>query len=106
MYASIRTYRVRAGSADEVMHRIDRDFAESLSREPGFVAYQAIDMGDWKIASMTVFHAREQAEASNELAAQWVAQELGDFDIERMGVMGGEVQVSRSSAEILEAAHH
>ena len=106
MYASIRTYRVRAGSADEVMHRIDREFAESLSREPGFVAYHAIALGDWKIATTTVFHDAEQAEASNDLAAQWVAAELADFDIERMGVMGGEVQVSRSSAEILEAAHH
>ena len=106
MYASVRTYRVGAGSVDDVMHRIDRDFAESLSQEPGFVAYQAIDLGNWKIASMTVFQEREQAEASNELAAQWVAEELLDFDIERMGVMGGEVQVSRSSADILEPAHH
>lgn len=106
MYASIRTYRVRAGSVDEVMHRIDRDFAESLSREPGFVTYQAIDLGNRKMASMTVFQQEAQAEASNELAAQWVAEELADFDIERMGVMGGAVQVSRSSADILEPAHH
>ena len=106
MYASVRTYRVGAGSVDDVMHRIDRDFAQSLSQEPGFVAYQAIDLGNWRIASMTVFQQEEQAEASNELAAQWVAEELSDFDIERMGVMGGEVMVSRSSADILEAAHH
>jgi hypothetical protein len=105
VYASIRTYRVGAGSVDDVMHRIDREFAESLSREPGFVAYQAIALADWKIATMTVFRHEDQAEASNDLAAQWVAQELADFDIERMGVMGGPVQVSRSSIDMLEAAH-
>ena len=106
MYASVRTYRVGAGTVDDVMHRIDRDFAEALSREPGFVAYQAIDLGNWKIASMTVFQEEAQAEASNDLAAQWVAEELGEFDIERMGVMGGEVMVSRTSADMLVPAHH
>lgn len=38
MYASIRTYRMRSGSMDELMHRVDRDFAEALAQEPGFVA--------------------------------------------------------------------
>ena len=47
----------------------------------------------------------EQAEASNELAAQWVAEELGDFHVERLGVFGGEVMVSRAIAEMLEPAH-
>jgi hypothetical protein len=28
------------------MRRIDRDFAEALSQEPGFVAYHAIDTGN------------------------------------------------------------
>jgi len=54
---------------------------------------------------LTVFREREQAEASNELAAQWVDEELADFDIERMGVMGGPVMVSRANADMLEPAH-
>ncbi len=37
MYASIRTYRVASGSIDTFMHRVDGDFAESVSREPGFL---------------------------------------------------------------------
>ena len=105
MYASMRTYRVK-GSIDDLMHRIDRDFAESLSQEPGFIAYQAIDMGSGRISTLSVFRTRDQADASNELAAQWVTEELSDFEIERMGVMGGEVMVSRASAGLLEPAHH
>ena len=55
---------------------------------------------------LTTFHEREQAEASNELAAQWVADALADFDVERMGVVGGEVMVSRAIADMLEPARH
>lgn len=106
MYASMRTYRVGTGSIDELMHRVDRDFAEGLCQEPGFIAYQAIDMGGGKICAVSIFSDREQADASNELAAQWVGDELQDFGIERMGVMGGEVLVSRARAALLEPAHH
>jgi hypothetical protein len=34
MHVSIRTYRVGTGSIDGLMHRVDRDFAEAIAREP------------------------------------------------------------------------
>lgn len=105
MYASLRTYRIGSGSVDAVMRRVDRDFAEALSQEPGFIAYHAIDTGNDMVMTISLFHDREQAEASNELAAQWVAEELSDFNVTRVGVIGGEAMVSRASAEILESAH-
>jgi hypothetical protein len=36
---------------------------------------------------------------------QFVGEELGEFDIERTEVIGGEVVVSRAAAELLEPAH-
>jgi hypothetical protein len=48
--------------------------------------------------------AREQAEASDKLAAEWVAESLADFDVERMGVMGCRVGVSRVNANLLQPA--
>jgi hypothetical protein len=106
MYMTIRTYRFGKGSIDDLMHRVDRDLAEAFAREPGFIAYQCAHTGGHAVASVTMFREREQAEASNELAAQWVAEELGEFEVERMGVICGEVMVSRASAGMLEAAHH
>jgi heme-degrading monooxygenase HmoA len=106
VFVSIRTYRVGKGSIDELMHRVDRDMAEAFAQEPGFISYQVARTGDRTVASVTTFREREQAEASNDLAAQWVAEELADFEAERMGVMGGEVMVSRANAEMLEPAHH
>jgi quinol monooxygenase YgiN len=106
MYASIRTYRVASGSIDALMHRVDRDFAEAVAQEPGFLAYQAIHTGNDMIMTVSIFRDREQAEASNELAAQWVAEELSDFNVTRVGVIAGEPMVSRASADLLEPAHH
>jgi quinol monooxygenase YgiN len=106
MYLSIRTYRVGSGRVDEALHRVDRDLAEALAQEEGFVAYQVAKTGETTVAAVTVFHERAQAEASNDLAAQWVAEELQDFQVERLGIIGGEVMVSRAIAEMLEPAHH
>ena len=106
MYVSIRTYRVaKSDSIPEMMHRVDRDLAESFAQEPGFVSYQVARTGAHTVASMTTFRTAEQAEASNDLAAQWVAEELAEFGVERMGVMGGEVHVGRANADMLEPAH-
>lgn len=105
MYASLRTYRIEPGSMDALLRRVDRDFAEALSQEPGFVAYQAIDTGNDMVMTVSVFHSEEQAAASDELAAAWVAEELADFNITRVGVIGGTVKVSRAMTEMLEPAH-
>ncbi|MEA2171525.1 MAG: hypothetical protein QOF76_4825 [Solirubrobacteraceae bacterium] len=105
MYASIRTYRAAPGSADALLHRVDRDFAEALAGEPGFVAYQAIDTGNDMVMTISIFQRADQAEASADLAAEWVAEALADFNITRVGVIDGVVKVSRAHAEMLEPAH-
>jgi hypothetical protein len=65
-----------------------------LHRLPG------LRTGERTVASITLFREAEQAETSNELAAQWIAEELQDFKIESMGRFGGEVMVSRAIAEV------
>jgi hypothetical protein len=106
MYASLRRYRMGAGSIDDLMHRVDVDFADALAQQPGFVAYQAIDCGADELLSITLFHDETGAAESNELAAEWVRENLAEFELERTEVIAGEVMVSRAAAEVLEAAHH
>jgi hypothetical protein len=55
MYVSIRTYRFKKGSIDELMHRVDRDLADAFVQETGFVAYQVAHTGEHTVASITVF---------------------------------------------------
>jgi hypothetical protein len=106
MYISLRRYRMGAGSIDDLMHRVDVDFADALAQQPGFVAYQAVDCGDDEVLSITLFHDEAGAAESNELAAEWVSENLGGFELERTGVIGGEVMVSRAASDVLEPAHH
>src|SRR5919108_6154707 len=56
MHASLRTYRIGSGSVVAVMRRVDRDFAEALSQEPGFVAYHAIDTGNDMVVEQADCH--------------------------------------------------
>jgi hypothetical protein len=106
MYATVRSYRLGSGSVDELMHLVDQEFAPKLSDEPGFEDYQAIDCGDGRILSITIFRDEAGCERSNELSADWVNEHLGGFDITRTDVFQGEVMVSRAAADLLEPVHH
>ena len=106
MYCSVRRYRMGAGSIDDLMHRVDVDFADALAQQPGFVAYQAVDCGGGEVMSITMFRDEAGAEESVELAAQWVQENLAEFQLERTEVIAGEAMVSRAAAEVLEPAHH
>ena len=77
MYAVIRRYRLAEGaSVEELMQHVHRGFVPIVSRVPGFVAFHAIDLGDGKIASVSVFDTRDAAEESTRRAADHIAQEL------------------------------
>lgn len=52
----------------------------------------------------SLFRDQASAEVSDNLALQF-GEELGEFGIERMDVIGGEVIVSPGMAESLEPAH-
>ena len=106
MYASIRRYRMGAGSMDDAMHLADTEFADRLAEQPGFVDYQAVAMGDDMVVSMTMFEDEEQCLASNDMAAEFVREHLAPFQIERLELFGGEVMVSRAADKVLQPAHH
>jgi hypothetical protein len=106
MFASIRRYRMGAGSMDDAMHLADTEFADQLAEQPGFIDYQAVAMGDDMIVSMTIFEDEEQCLASNDLAAEFVREHLASFEVERLDVFVGEVMVSRAAEKVLQPAHH
>jgi hypothetical protein len=103
-FASVRRYVLRAGAVGELMHIVDETFADQIEAMDGFDAYHALDC-DGEIMSISLFRDQAAAEASDDLALEFVREELGGFDIERTEVIGGEVLVSRAMAELLEPAH-
>jgi hypothetical protein len=103
-FVSVRRYRLRAGSVGELMHIVDEVFADEIEAMDGFEAYHALDCGS-EIVSISLLRDQAAAEESDERALEFVRRELGDFDIERTEVIGGEVVVSRAMATLLEPAH-
>ncbi|MDA0158738.1 hypothetical protein OM076_00560 [Solirubrobacter ginsenosidimutans] len=83
---------------------MDDVFADQVEAMDGFYAYHALDCGGQGV-TISLFRDQAAGEASDELALEFVRQELASFGIERSEVIGGEVLVSRAMAELLEPAH-
>jgi hypothetical protein len=104
-FASIRRYRLRSGSIAELAHIVDETFADRISELDGFEAYHVVDCGAGELMSLSFFRDQSTAEESDDRALEFVRADLGDFDIERTEVIGGEVAVTRAMEALLEPAH-
>ncbi len=71
MYAAVRRYEGIRDDAEAA--RLVRDsFLPQLDDIPGFVAYYWIDAGKGTMASLSVFEDKNGADASVELAHDWI----------------------------------
>jgi hypothetical protein len=110
MHASVRKYSVDPERVVELMHRVDERFAPRLAEMPGFVAYQAIDAGvdragEGTVLTITICSDREAADRSAEIASEFVRDELGEIEVERLEAATGAVSVNRAMSDVLGAAH-
>ena len=105
MYASVRTYRADPAQMDELLRKLDETFVPRITGADGFCGYQAIESGEGRLATVSCFESIEQAEASTEMAAQFISDELSDFEIERQDVIAGDVRVSVETDAVLQEAH-
>lgn len=105
MYASVRRYKMGAGTLDSLTHRIDEEFAPALAQQPGFVAYFLMTAGEATLESISIFREKSSADDSEDLAAEYVSENLAEFEPTRTDAVTGEVLVSRATPEALEEAH-
>jgi hypothetical protein len=95
MYAAVRQYEIGTGSVRDMMDIVEKEFADTLAAQPGFVAYHVIASGGDEVVSVTVFEDQASALRSNDIAAEFVRDHLGDFDVNLTAAMSGEVMVTR-----------
>jgi hypothetical protein len=95
VYAAIRQYEIGAGSVRDMTDIVEKEFADRIADQPGFVAYHVVVSGGDEIVSVTIFRDEASAVRSNDIAAQFVRQHLGDFDVTLTAGMSGEVMVTR-----------
>src|SRR3954447_10586996 len=105
MHTVIRRYRIDDGDVDDVMHRVDIGFADSLAREPGFVSYECLKTAPDGLTTISTFTSESGCERSNRMAGAFVRDELSDVLIRRIGAETGPAMVSRAAREVLEPAH-
>lgn len=93
MYASIRRYQTSAGGSAELVKRVQAGFVPIIRRAPGFIAYYVVDAGNDIVASISVFHDQAGAEASNQIAAGWVKDNLAPLVVGSPEITAGRVAV-------------
>lgn len=94
MFASIRKYKVRRGSAEELARRVQDGFVPLLRQVPGFRGYYLLDGGPDVLITISMFDSADEALASNEKAANWVRHNVLEFTKGMPEVMVGNALVA------------
>jgi heme-degrading monooxygenase HmoA len=72
MFASIRKYKVRRGSAEELARRVQSSLVPLLRETQGFRGHYLLDGGRHVLITVSIFDGADEGFASNENAAHWV----------------------------------
>ena len=73
MYAAVRRYEGIKNDA-EAGRLVAESFIPLLKQVPGFIGYYWIDAGDGVMASLSLYEDKDGADASVEIAHDWVAK--------------------------------
>jgi hypothetical protein len=76
MYAAIRQGKAKAGTAEELAHRIKEGAIPIISDVSGFRAYYVIYAPDDTVTAISIFDDYAGAEESNRLGMAWIEQNL------------------------------
>ena len=71
-------YDLTKGTVDEVAGLAQDGMLPIFSTQPGFIEYGVADVGSGKLASISVWETREQAEKSVGVASTWVRENISD----------------------------
>lgn len=69
-------YELTSGTFRELVELAERGMLPRFAAAPGFVNYGIADLGDHKVASISIWETRDQAEKSAGIAATWVKDNL------------------------------
>ena len=103
MFTIVRKFRLTRGSAEEVVRRVRESFVPLLRELPGFSDYYLLEGGPDVLVSIRVFDSADEALASNEIAANWMRDNVLEFVKGMPEVMAGNVLVAeQGSARVMQ----
>jgi heme-degrading monooxygenase HmoA len=77
-YTRISTYDITKGTFDELTGIVERGILPTFAKQPGFVDYGLVDVGNHKVVAISIWETREEAQRSAAMAADWVKENIAD----------------------------
>jgi hypothetical protein len=100
MYMVIRHYHdIDPAYASQSIERNRTTLVPLLSQQPGFVSYYTIEGEDGSVVSIGVYESKEEAERSNQIAADWTKQNSSQYVRKPPKITQGEVLVYRDKGQ-------
>jgi hypothetical protein len=94
MFTIVRKFRLARGAQGEVTRRVKEHFVALMQELPGFRAYYLLDGGPDVLVSIRVFDSADEALRSNEVAENWMRDNVLEFVRGMPEVMAGSVLVA------------
>jgi len=98
MHAAVRTYQVDPHKVDEFKQLVNETFLPIIEGAPGFQAYYALDAGDGRIVSVSVFDDRAGAEESTRMASDNIRRNMASVAPNPPEVLEGEVYANAAAS--------
>ena len=77
-YTRISTYDVIKGDFNELTGIAENGILPLFVKEPGFVNYGLVDIGNHKVVSLSIWESREAAQNSASMSASWNKENVAD----------------------------
>jgi hypothetical protein len=90
----MRKYKIDSEQMPEFSRRVTESFVPRISHAPGFVGYYLVDAGNGITISFTLGEDPDAVASTMDTAVEFVTEELGDMEIERVEAAHGDVTVS------------
>jgi len=94
MFTTIRKYKVKQGSIEELAQRVREGFVPLVRQMRGFRGYYLLDGGPRVLIAVSVFENADEALASNEKAADWVRNNILESTRGMPEIMVGEALIA------------
>jgi len=99
-YMAIRQYHIIPGTGEEFLHRVQAGFVPIISRIPGFIAYDAMQVGNDHIVSISVFDTPLGVIESTPRALRWVQENIAELLQGVPEVMAGQIGASSELSRV------
>ncbi len=77
-YTRLSTYDIVKGTFPELTAIAEKGILPMFVKEPGFVDYGLLDVGNHKVVAISIWDTRDEAQKSVGMAATWVKDNLAD----------------------------